>query len=72
MVFEATFVVELVSSGKVALKRTVTASAGAPSRGTFDVTLTSPVVGEVDVVAFEASAEDGSPLHTIHVPVTIR
>jgi hypothetical protein len=71
MVFEATFVVELEIAGKVAVKETVTASAGAPSRGTFDVALTAPASGSAEVVAYEPSAEDGSPLHTVRVPITI-
>jgi hypothetical protein len=71
MVFEATFVVELRIAGNVAVKETVTASAGAPSRGTFDVALTSPARGAAEVVAYEPSAADGSPLHTVRVPVTV-
>jgi hypothetical protein len=70
-VFEATFAVELRVSGRVAVKKTVTASEGAPARGTFDVALTSPVTGPVEVVAYEPSAEDGRPLHTVHVPLTV-
>jgi hypothetical protein len=27
--------------------------------------------GPVTIVAFEASAEDGSPLHVVRVPVTL-
>jgi hypothetical protein len=70
-VFEATFVVELQIAGKVAAKQTVTASAGAPSRGTFDVTITSPSIGAAELVAFEPSAADGSPLHTVQVPISV-
>src|SRR3954447_2720602 len=40
-VFEATLVVRLLRSGKEIEKRTVTASEGAPSRGTFDTTITA-------------------------------
>jgi len=71
MVFEATFVLELKIGGDVAVKKTVTASAGAPSRGFFDVALTSPSSGSAELVAFEPSAADGSPLHTVTVPLTI-
>jgi hypothetical protein len=70
-VFEATFVVELKISGRVAVKQSVTASQGAPGRGTFDVAITSPSLGPAELVAYEASAEDGRPLHTVHVPLTI-
>jgi len=72
MVFEATFVVELKISNQVAVKETVTASEGAPNRGTFDVALTAPASGPAEVVAYEASAEDGRPLHTVHVPITVQ
>jgi hypothetical protein len=68
---EATFVVELKIAGKVAVKKTVTASVGAPSRGTFDVTITSPSIGAAELVAFEPSAADGSPLHTVTVPLSV-
>lgn len=70
-VFEATFILELQIGGKTAVKQTVTASTGAPERGTFDVTLTSPSSGAAELVAFEPSAENGAPLHTVTVPLTI-
>jgi hypothetical protein len=71
MVFEATFVLELKVAGKVAVKNTVTASEGAPNRGFFDVTLTAPATGPAELVAYEPSAENGSPLHTVTVPLTV-
>jgi hypothetical protein len=70
-VFEATLVVQLVRDGKVILKRSVTASEGAPGRGSFDTTVTAPP-GEVTVAAFSPSAADGTPQHEVDVPVTIR
>lgn len=71
MVFEATFVLQLRIASKIAVKETVTASAGAPSRGTFDVTLTAPDSGPAEIVAYEPSAENGQPLHTVTVPITV-
>jgi hypothetical protein len=69
-VFEATLVVQLVREGKVILKQQVTASEGAPGRGTFDTTLhASP--GAATVAAFSPSAADGTPQHEVDVPVTI-
>jgi hypothetical protein len=59
-VFEATLVVELVRDGNVLDKQTVTASQGAPARGTFATTLHAP------------SAADGSPQHQVDVPVTVK
>jgi len=69
-VFEATLVVELVREGKVIAKRTVTASEGAPGRGTFAVTLRA-TPGDATVSAFAPSAADGSPQHRVDVAVTV-
>jgi hypothetical protein len=70
-VFEATFMIELRVSNRVVVKQSVTASDGAPARGTFDATLTSPATGPVEVVAYEPSAENGQPLHTVRIPITV-
>jgi hypothetical protein len=69
-VFEATLVVQLVRDGKVIVKQSVTASEGAPGRGTFDTTVTA-TPGAVTVAAFSPSAADGTPQHEVDVPVTI-
>jgi hypothetical protein len=69
-VFEATLVVQLVRDGKVIAKRTVTASEGAPGRGTFDTTLHA-TPGDVTVSAFAPSAADGRPQHEVDVSVTV-
>ena len=69
-VFEATLVVQLVRDGQILDKQTVTASAGAPARGTFSTTLHgSP--GDATIQAFTPSAADGSPQHEVDVPVTL-
>jgi hypothetical protein len=70
-VFEATLVVQLVRDGKVILKQSVTASEGAPGRGTFNTTVHA-TPGEVTVAAFSPSAADGTPQHEVDVPVTIQ
>jgi hypothetical protein len=70
-VFEATLVIELVRDGKVLEKQTVTASEGAPARGTFETTLHAPSSGAATVTAFAPSAEDGTPQHQIDVLVTV-
>ena len=70
-VFEATLVVRLLRGGKEIQKRTVTASEGAPSRGTFDTTVTVPP-GPLQVQVFSPSAEDGSPQHEVDVLVTVK
>ena len=69
-VFEATFVVQLLRDGKVLAKQTVTASEGAPGRGTFDATFTA-APGDLTVAAFAPSAADGTPQHEVDVAVTI-
>ena len=71
-VFEATLVVELVVDGKVVIRKTVTASEGAPDRGTFDTVLHAPNPGPARVVAFSPSAENGEPQHQVEAPVTVR
>ncbi len=70
-VFEATLVVRLLRNGAELEKRTVTASAGAPQRGTFDATFTASP-GPLQVQVFSPSAEDGSPQHEVDVSVQVR
>lgn len=70
MVYEATLTVQLVRDAEVLEKETVTASAGAPARGTFETTLHG-TAGDATIEAFEPSAVDGSPQHEVDVPVTI-
>ena len=69
-VFEATLVVQLVREGKVISKQTVTASEGAPGRGTFETTFNASP-GALTVVAFSPSAADGTPQHEVDVPITV-
>ncbi len=70
-VFEATLVVELRDGAKVVEKRTVTASEGAPGRGTFDTELHAPSSGHYTIAAYAPSAADGTPQHEQDVPVTV-
>jgi hypothetical protein len=70
-VFEATLVVQTIRNGVVLERRTVTATEGAPGRGTFDTTLyASP--GRLVVRAFAPSAKDGSAQHEVDVDVVVR
>jgi hypothetical protein len=71
-VFEATLLVELRRGGKVLEKKTVTASEGAPGRGTFSVELHAPSAGKATVAVYSPSAADGSAQHEQDVPVTVR
>ena len=72
-VFEATVSIEVKdATGTVILEAFTTATSGTGTRGTFDTKLNLPAVsGTVTIVTFEASAEDGRPLHVRDVQVTI-
>jgi hypothetical protein len=69
-VFEATLVVEAVRDGTVLDRRTVTASEGAPARGTFE-TMLRATPGRVTVRAYAPSAADGTPQHEVEVAVEV-
>lgn len=72
-VFEANVSIEVRDeTGTVLLQAFTTATSGTGTRGTFDTTLSLPTVtGNLTVVAFEASAEDGRPIHANDVQVTL-
>lgn len=73
-VFEATVSLELRDAAdEVLLEAFTTATSGNGTRGTFATELEVPegTEGAVTIVAFEASAEDGRPLHVVRVPVTL-
>ena len=72
-VFEATVSIEVKDeTGTVILEAFTTATSGTGTRGTFDTKLNLPTAsGTVTIVTFEASAEDGRPLHVRDVQVTI-
>lgn len=68
--FEATFHYEVVDSeGEVVDENFVTATSGSGTRGTFEFT-----TGDVDdiagLVVFERSAEDGSRIREVEIPLT--
>jgi germination protein M len=73
--FEATFMVELrPNQGKPLYKNFVTASSGNGTRGTFEKTLDFVPDRERPgtLVVYENSAEDGSVVNEVEIPVTIR
>ena len=72
-VFEATVSFEVRDAGdKVVLSGFTTATSGNGTRGTFETELAVPNLdGPATIVAFEASAEDGRPLHVVEVPITV-
>jgi hypothetical protein len=71
-VFEATLRLRLEGPGGESLwEDTVTASDGAPGRGTFAVAVPFAATGPGKIVAFSPSAEDGSEQHTFEVEVEL-
>lgn len=72
--FEATFNVELLDDeGEVLGKRFVTATSGSGTRGTFDAELPFEITreGPGTLVVFELSAEDGSRIHELKIPLQL-
>lgn len=68
--FEATFQYELVDSdGKVVDQHFVTATSGTGTRGTFDFT-TKAVDDVAALRVYEDSAEDGSRIHEVEIPLS--
>ena len=72
-VYEATVSIEVRDeNGAVVYEGFTTATSGTGTRGTFDTTVPlKDLEGPMTIVAFEASAEDGRPLHVAKVPVTL-
>ena len=69
--FEATFQYELVDSeGNVVDNNFVTATSGTGTRGTFDFT-TGDFSDVAKLVVFENSAENGSRIHEVEIPLTV-
>jgi hypothetical protein len=70
--FEATFHVRMESEGRILAEDFVTATSGSGTRGTFDKSLPfETAAGPVSLVVFEPSAEDGSELHTVRIPLLV-
>ena len=69
-VYEATLVIELRRPSGVLTRRTISASEGAPGRGTFDATFTASP-GKLVVAVYSPSAVNGEPQHEVDVPVTV-
>jgi germination protein M len=71
--FEATFQVEVLGADRRLLgQRFVTATSGSGTRGTFDANVTfAAQAGPATLVVFEVSAEDGSRVNEIEIPLQI-
>ena len=70
-VFEATLVVEVRRAGKVLSRQTVTASEGAPARGSFSATVHA-LGGSVTLAVYSPSAADGSHQHEQDLELKVR
>jgi hypothetical protein len=70
-VYEATLVIELRRPSGILTRRTISASEGAPGRGTFDDTFTAPP-GKLVVAVYSPSAVNGEPQHEVDVPITVK
>lgn len=73
--FEATLNLRVLDGGgKVLYDSFATATSGSGTRGTFDVPIEFAVAadGPGTLVAYERSAEDGSEIHSVRIPVTLR
>jgi germination protein M len=71
--FEATFNVEILGADRRVLGETfVTATSGSGTRGTFDASITfAAVPGPATLVVFERSAEDGTRIHEVEIPLQV-
>ncbi|MDA8297809.1 MAG: GerMN domain-containing protein [Actinomycetota bacterium] len=72
--FEATFQVNLLDAGgRIVVRRTVHASAGTGTWGTYSQSLsfTKARPGNGRLVVFERSAKDGRPIHVVRIPVRL-
>ena len=73
--FEATLMLRIVdANGRELFDNFFTATSGSGTRGTFEATLTFDIEteGPGTLVAYESSAEDGSEIHVVRIPVELR
>ena len=63
----------VVGDGTVLAEGFATATCGTGCRGDYEVDVTADVAGPTEAIleVYESSAEDGSPLHMVRVPITI-
>jgi len=72
--FEATFIVNVTDGeGLIVYDEPATATSGTGTRGTFDLTATFevPRPGVGALIVFEESAEDGSQINLVEIPLVI-
>jgi len=72
--FEASLIIEVLDAdGTTLTRKIVTATSGSGTRGTFATEIGFDTAGEQagTLYAYEASAEDGSPIHQVRIPLTL-
>jgi len=72
--FEATFIVNVTDGeGLIVYDQPATATSGTGTRGTFDITATFevPRPGIGALIVFEESAEDGSQINLVEIPLQV-
>ncbi len=72
--FEAAFMVRILGrDGSTIVEVPAMATSGTGTRGTFDVTVPYPLAagGEGTIVVYEQSAQDGSDINIVEIPVTL-
>lgn len=72
--FEATFQLELINAeGATLASETITASSGSGERGEFEATIAFEAIapGPVLLRVYENSAQDGSPINVVEIPVIL-
>ena len=69
--FEAAFQLRAVAGGAVVATKTINATSGTGTRGTWSTTVALPR-GEVMLELFEPSAKDGTPIHATQILLHVR
>ena len=69
--FEATLQLRLVQNGKKLYEHFVTATSGTGQRGTFTWDIPTDATGPATLEAFEYSAENGSEIHKVEIPIML-
>ena len=70
--FGATFEYDVVDgAGKVVSHHFVTATSGSGTRGTFEFSAPFSASGDGKLVVYEISAEDGSRIHQVEIPLRL-
>lgn len=73
--FEATMQIEIIdSSGEIIYEDFATATSGSGTRGTFDISIDVDIQNEGfgSIIMYEESAEDGSRINIVEIPVDFR